>query len=360
MRVLQLIDSLDLGGAERIAVEYANMLSKEIEGSYLCASRFEGKLLSTIEPDVNYLFLNRKRTLDYGAIKRLNTYIKKEKITIIHAHSTSYFIATVLKLKNPSILIVWHNHSGASINLSGIKMNVLRFCSRYFDTIIAVNEDLVIWAKDRLKSQKVVYLPNFVNFSKEVLPVQEKIKGETGKRIVCLANLRNPKGHHFLIESFIAVQKEIPDATLHLIGNDFNDEYSTTLKVLIQQNQIEDHVIIYGQLSNPESILEQCDIGVLASSSEGLPMALLEYGRAKLTVVVTDVGYCPEVVQDYGTFVSYGDVNAMSGAIKEYLTDGDKRVHDSSLFKEHIKNNYSESHVRDQIINLYTSSLENI
>lgn len=360
MRVLQLIDSLDLGGAERIAVEYANMLSKDIEGSYLCASRFEGKLLSTIKPEVNYFFLNRKRTLDYSAIQRLDQYIKKEKITIIHAHSTSYFIATLVKIKNPSLIIVWHNHSGASIHLGGVKMKVLRFCSRYFNTIISVNEDLVTWAKKKLKSKKVIYLPNFVNFNKEIVPVQEKLKGEVGKRIVCLANLRNPKGHHFLIESFIAVQKEIPDATLHLIGNDFNDEYSTTLKVLIQQSQIEDHVIIYGQLSNPESILAQCDIGVLASSSEGLPMALLEYGRAKLAVVVTDVGYCPEVVQDYGTFVPYGDVNAMSGAIKEYLTDGDKRAYDRSLFKEHIKNNYSEMHVRDQIINLYTSSLENI
>ncbi len=360
MRVLQLIDSLDLGGAERIAVEYANMLSKEIEGSYLCASRSEGKLLSTIDPEVNYFFLNRKRTLDYSAIQRLGQYIKKEKITIIHAHSTSYFIATLLKLKNPSLLIVWHNHSGASIHLGGVKMKVLRFCSKYFNTIISVNEDLVIWAKKKLKSKKVVYLPNFVNFTKEIVPVQEKIKGEAGKRIVCLANLRNPKGHHFLIESFVAVQKEIPDVTLHLIGNDFNDAYSTTLKVLIQKSQIEDHVVIYGQLSNPEAILEQCDIGVLASSSEGLPMALLEYGRAKLAVVVTDVGYCPEVVQDYGTFVPYGDVHAMSSAIKEYLTDGDKRVQDCSLFKEHIKNNYSEMHVRDQIINLYTNSLENI
>ena len=193
--------------------------------------------------------------------------------------------------------MIWHNHSGASINLSGIKMKVLRFCSKYFNTIISVNEDLVAWANKKLKSKKAIYLPNFVNFDKEVIPLQEKLKGEEGKRIVCLANLRNPKGHHFLIESFISVQKEIPQATLHLIGKDFNDEYSNTLKVLIKEHQLEENVFIYGQLSNPESVLEQCDIGVLASSSEGLPMALLEYGRAKLAVVVTDVGYCSEVVK---------------------------------------------------------------
>lgn len=360
MRVLQLIDSLDLGGAERLAVEYANMLSQHIEQSYLCASRFEGKLISTINPNVNYLFLGRKHTLDYDAIKRLDSYIKKEKITIIHAHSTSYFIATILKFKNPSILLIWHNHSGASVNLSGIKMKVLRFCSKYFNTIISVNEDLVAWANKKLKSKKALYLPNFVNFSKDVMLLEKEIKGVSGKRIVCLANLRHPKGHQFLIESFVSVQKEIPQTTLHLIGKDFNDEYSNAIKVLIKEHQLEESVFIYGQLSNPESLLEQCDIGVLSSSSEGLPMALLEYGRAKLAVVVTDVGYCSKVVKEYGKFVSYGDKKTMSDAIKSYLNDEEKQLKDSSLFREHIKDNYSETYVCDQIINVYKSSLESI
>ncbi|WP_299684280.1 glycosyltransferase family 4 protein [uncultured Dokdonia sp.] len=360
MRVLQLIDSLDLGGAERIAVEYANMLSQHITQSHLCASRFEGKLVSTIHSDVNYFFLNRKRTLDFDAIKRLDAYIKKEKITIVHAHSTSYFIATLLKFRNPSIVLIWHNHSGASIHLKGMKMRVLRFCSTYFNTIISVNEDLVTWAHKKLKSQKVIYLPNFVNFSKDIKPLQETLKGVSGKRLVCLANLRDPKGHHFLIQSFVTVQKEIPEATLHLIGKDFDDTYSNTLKALIKQHQLQDNVFIYGQSSTPESILEQCDIGVLSSSSEGLPMALLEYGRAKLSVVVTDVGYCSEVVKEYGKFVPYGDEEKMANAIKNYLKDTEKQQIDSHLFKEYVKDNFSAQHVRNQIIKVYKSSFENI
>lgn len=359
MRVLQLIDSLDLGGAERIAVEYANMLSKHLEASHLCASRFEGELQSTIDAEVHYYFLDRKRTLDFAALKRLGNYVKKEKITIIHAHSTSYFIATLLKIKNPSLIVFWHNHSGASIHLSGFKMRVLRFCSGYFHTIIAVNEDLVVWAKKKLKSKNVVYLPNFISFTKKTIHTEKTLKGEAGSRIVCLANLRNPKGHLFLIESFMAVQKEVPEATLHLIGKDANDAYSDAIKAFIKQSQLANHVFNYGQVANPDDILAQCDVGVLASSSEGLPMALLEYGRARLAVVVTDVGYCPEVVQDYGTFVPYGDVKAMSCALKEYLTQKEKRSEDSHLFRAHIKTNYSETHVRHQIVNLYTQSLEN-
>jgi hypothetical protein len=35
MRILQIIDSLDIGGAEKMAVNYANTLSKKIEFSGL-------------------------------------------------------------------------------------------------------------------------------------------------------------------------------------------------------------------------------------------------------------------------------------------------------------------------------------
>ncbi len=38
MKVLQLIDSLHAGGAERVAVNYANALASRVEKSFLCAT----------------------------------------------------------------------------------------------------------------------------------------------------------------------------------------------------------------------------------------------------------------------------------------------------------------------------------
>ena len=59
MRVLQLIDSLDAGGAERMSVTIANALSTRIDRSYLCTSRKEGVLKSDLKKDVGYLFLRK-------------------------------------------------------------------------------------------------------------------------------------------------------------------------------------------------------------------------------------------------------------------------------------------------------------
>ena len=60
MRILQIIDSLDIGGAEKMAVNYANALSHKIEFSGLVTTRREGELKSQLNSEVNYLFLNRK------------------------------------------------------------------------------------------------------------------------------------------------------------------------------------------------------------------------------------------------------------------------------------------------------------
>ncbi|WP_260850296.1 hypothetical protein [Flavobacterium anhuiense] len=63
MRVLQLIDSLEAGGAERIAINYANALTDKIEFSGLIATRKEGQLLAQLDKDVVYHFLNKKKQL---------------------------------------------------------------------------------------------------------------------------------------------------------------------------------------------------------------------------------------------------------------------------------------------------------
>ena len=69
MRIVQIIDSLEAGGAERMAVSFANALSSEIAFSGLLATRNEGALKSQIDEKVHYSFLNKKHNFDFkGAV----------------------------------------------------------------------------------------------------------------------------------------------------------------------------------------------------------------------------------------------------------------------------------------------------
>ena len=106
MRIVQLIDSLEAGGAERMAVNYANALSESIVFSGLVTTRKEGALKKQIGEKVSYLFLDKKRTLDIKAIFKLRKYISSNQVQIIQAHSSSFFLAVLVKLSLPKVKII--------------------------------------------------------------------------------------------------------------------------------------------------------------------------------------------------------------------------------------------------------------
>ena len=85
MRILQLIDSLDVGGAERIAVNYANALSSRIAFSGLVATRKEGALRSRINENVFFSCLHKRFTFDLGSILRLRSLCIANNVEWIHA-----------------------------------------------------------------------------------------------------------------------------------------------------------------------------------------------------------------------------------------------------------------------------------
>lgn len=296
MRIIQIIDSLEAGGAERMAVNYANVLASRIEFSGLVATRREGSLLTQIEPNVSYLFLNKKGQMDIGALFRLRSFVLKNRVTHIHAHSTSFFIAFLLKCICPSLIIFRHDHYGNNEFLMNRPHFILRLTVPFFKGVIAVNQNLKKWSENQLKARNVIYLPNFP--IKEINVVNSTIlMGVDGKRIISLANLREQKNHFLLLDVAIKLKQSHPHWTFHLVGKDFDDDYAHQIKKLIKKYGLQKNVFLYGSKQDIENILNQTSIAILTSQSEGLPVALLEYGLYKKAVVVTDVGELPTIVE---------------------------------------------------------------
>jgi hypothetical protein len=118
MKVVQLIDSLQTGGAERIAVNFANALAEDSITSYLVVTRQEGLLKSNISKKVNYLFLNRSKTLDFKAVKQFNRFVKNQSVLVVHAHASSFFFACLAKCFGGEFKLIWHDHNGKRKNSS--------------------------------------------------------------------------------------------------------------------------------------------------------------------------------------------------------------------------------------------------
>ena len=296
MRIVQIIDSLEPGGAERMAVNYANSLIDRIEFSGIVATRNEGDLKSKIFPSVSYLFLDRTKTIDFNAFYKLRKYCKENKITHLQPHSTSYFFIVLFKIFFNKIKIIWHDHYGLSEFLNKRNSFVLKIASFFFDGIISVNYQLKNWAITELNCKRVIYLPNFTNKEAETKS-ETVLKGNLGKRIVCLANLRHQKNHLLLINVAKRLVKSYPDWSFHLVGKDFQDDYSRKLKQTIDENNLADTVFLYGSRNDVATIINRSEIGILTSRSEGLPIVLLEFGLHKKAIVFTNVGEIPLIVQ---------------------------------------------------------------
>lgn len=355
MKILHLIDSLNTGGAERMAVGYVNALAERHFEVYLWSTREEGLLVKSVHPKVNYRFLNRKGWVGFKALFQASKQVKKENIQLIHAHSTSYFFATLLKLLNPSIKLVWHDHFGSRQQSNSNSKNILVFCSRFFDTVFTVNQTLKQWHKKHLKTKNIRYIPNFV--SQNFRNTNPSLNHTNEKTLVCLANLRVPKNHENLIKAFAEVYKCHPNCKLQLIGKNQNDVYAKNLKNLITAYKLEEAVSILGVQAHVASYLEKASIGILSSDMEGLPMSLLEYALSGLPVVCTDVGYCKEVVQDYGKVVPPGDFEALAKAILHYIENPTKAKQDAINLQKHVESTYTQQAVLPQVIEIYRSLL---
>ncbi|MGC4041488.1 MAG: glycosyltransferase [Flavobacterium sp.] len=352
MRIVQIIDSLEIGGAEKMAVNYANSLSQRIEFSGLVATRAEGNLKSQLGNSVSYLFLKKKSTIDFGAVSRLKKYCKTNKVTHLQPHSSSYFTALLVKFAYPKVSIIWHDHNGLSEFISTQKSMALKVASRFFKGIIVVNYKLKAWAEKELNCKEVIYLPNFTAMDTATV-AETHLQGIEGKRILCLANLRDQKNHFFLLDVAEKLKGSHPEWTFHLVGKDFEDEYSQRLRAAVSAKDLQANVLIYGSKNDVKNIINQSDIAILTSKSEGLPVSLIEYGLSKKPVVSTKVGEIPLIIKDNvnGFIVDVAASELFYQKLVQFIEDDNLKTQMGDALYQTITENHSEEGVITHYLN---------
>jgi glycosyltransferase involved in cell wall biosynthesis len=257
-----------------------------------------------------------------------------------------------VKLIYPNIKIVWHDHNGLSEFISAQKSLILKIASYFFKGIIVVNFKLKNWAEKELNCKNVIYLPNFTSQNFEVQS-ETILKGVDGKRILCLANLRDQKNHFLLLEVAEKLKKIKSDWSFHLVGKDFEDDYSTKIKSLILSKRLDDTVFVYGSKNDVNNIINQADIAILTSKSEGLPVALIEYGLMSKPVISTNVGEIPFIIQDEinGFIVGVNEVEMFYERLIQLIDDSCLRLRFGNYLHKTILENHSEEGVIVKYLN---------
>ena len=155
-----------------------------------------------------------------------------------------------------------------------------------------------------------------------------------------------------LIQIAKRVKESHPDWSFHLVGKDFQDEYAAQIKQAVSNNSLDDSVFIYGSKEDVNNILSQSTIGILTSASEGLPLALLEYGNASLPVVVTNVGEIGGVVtnNENGYLVAVDEKLFYENLIC-VVEDEQKRATFAKALSITIQEQFGEDNIINQYLN---------
>jgi len=339
-----------------MCVNIANVLHENGYEITLCATHAGGPLEKFIKRDIRFFILNKKHSLDLNAFRRLVDIVRRNNITVIHAHSSSVFWAVALKFFIKNIKVIWHDHLGLKVTDRRTKF-IYKLISGKIDAIIAVNEALAEWSRRNMKvpAEKIIVINNF--------PLLNNIIRNSNPNyftIVCLANLRPQKDHETLVRAVSLLTKQDMPKKLKVIlaGSDDDKDYTHRIRQLVSDLNLEQIIDMPGPVEDTTSLLAGADCGVLSSVSEGLPVALLEYGMARLPVVVTNVGQCAEVV-DYGNC----GLLVLPGNCEQFSLSLFKLINDSELQKElgeKLHARITSFYSGKKFLNTYSSFLKEI
>ncbi|HEY3274225.1 MAG TPA: glycosyltransferase family 4 protein [Methanocella sp.] len=276
-----------------------------------------------------------------GFVRRLKQLDEQYHFDIIHLQNRFFpdfdMAARYCRQKKKPFMITIHNARPVGISLpvtvGGLTYDWLigRLPFARADRIIAVSE----WvrgdiAKYRIDPGKIVPVHNGIDVREFRSSDARELRGKYGigddPMLLFVGRMITQKGLPYLIDAMPQVLKEHPRAKLFLVGR---GSALKGLKSKVAARGLEKSVIFSGYLSEQElkEAYGTCDLFVLPSVWEVLPIAVLEAMSSGKPVVCTDAGGDRELVRDgvNGYVVPMRDSGALAEKVNRTLADGDMR-----------------------------------
>jgi N-acetyl-alpha-D-glucosaminyl L-malate synthase BshA len=203
---------------------------------------------------------------------------------------------------------------------------------------------------------KVIY--NFIDpdiYDRSRYPTLRGKLGDSGPVLMHISNFRRVKRVRDVVKIFARVNEKLP-GRLVMIGDGPDrpeaEEEARTLGV-------DQRVHFLGKIDSVAPLLASADVFLLPSASESFGLSALEALASGVPVVGTAAGGMPEVVRngETGVLCEPGDVDGMSSAALEILSDSDRWSAMSRLGAADARARFSLSEIVTQYEHLYTTSL---
>ena len=289
MKIVHIIDSVCVGGAENIMINLCNLLKKkQIDVSILLISNNKGKLIESIDKNIPIIILNRKSKYDLKAWFNFSKHLRKFDIAHVHMRHNFSFTTIVSELFRSNIKIILHDHYG-SIEFD---KSIPKFFGSYLKPkyYIGVSKLLTNWAKRKLKinAKNVFLLGNTIE--KMVL---KKSKRNSSKQYVSIGNIKPVKNQLFAIRLMSKL-----DGDLTFFGRIQDDNYYKKILSEIKKLGLEKNIHFITNESNIQNRLCEFDFGMHTAISESGPLVLIEFLAQNLPFISYKTGYVSDILVD--------------------------------------------------------------
>jgi len=286
--------------------------------------------------------------------------ILDHKISVIHIHGASkgsfwrkrYFInlSKIFRKK-----IIYHSHGGGFKDFyshSKRKNRILRTLNKC-DVIIALSEQWKDFFISELCCKNVVIINNII--SEPHVGKPNKLKNENIVKYLYLGHIYKAKGIFDLVE-VIFENKELYKGKVefHIAGGMFEVD---KLIDYISTHDLGSTIIFHGWVKGEEkiSLLIDCDVYILPSYSEGLPISILEAMSYSMPIISTFVGGIPEIIEpmENGILIIPGDKRQLKDAIDFFILNH-SMIESMGISSKVRSQNYLPDAVTKQLKTLYS------
>jgi glycosyltransferase involved in cell wall biosynthesis len=330
-KVLILVDTLYLGGAERVAVGLATHLPRERYEVTVCTTRrHAGTLTDELRAaGIRYESLDRRGRFDLAPFRHLVRLLRRERHDVLHSHGfgSNLWGAIFGRLARTPVVVA-HEHSWSFEGQRVRRLLDRHVIGRLADVVVAVST----LDRERMTSvvgippRKTTYVPNaFIPTAARGQHVDLRaslgLPAET-PLVGTVAVLRYEKALDVLIDAFAIALKRVPAA--HLVIGGFGpavEEWSAHAESL----GVGERVHWLGKIENPSDAVAQFDVAAMSSDREGMPIFAFECMVCRTPLVATDVGGLRDVFEHEKSalLVPRRDASAMAAALERLLLDRD-------------------------------------
>lgn len=341
MKVLHIVSSLQVGGAERFVIDLATAQYNEHQCSIGILSM--GEPTDPLTEPVNNAGFELFHAKKIHQLRRIFA-----KFDVIHVHTSHALLRSLLACAGLNKKLVYTRHN--ELVHQTLKWRFTYFISRFL-------LKKMIFVSDNAKAKYLSTYPKFVNKTHTilngVLPMASFKSDSTVFRLSHVGRFVPLKAQHVLIEAVAKLPDELQrKVSLSFFGTGELMQYNQDLAA----KKIPDvHCQFHGFVTDRDEIYQITDALVVTSETEGLSLAILEALASSTPVIASNVGGNPELVThlNNGMLYSFADSGELASCIETLLDDNVlyKKFAKNSLTK--YENGFSMSSCANQYLEQY-------